>query len=120
MCRGRQLQDGRVLACAQTREQHHLPIREFQCIVMDCRDVHVNLPEPRETLINFLGRENAEAENRIAFNVLVERNFGAGQQADRNIWLANSSKPRVMELRNLVVTSLSSILAGRVATKCRL
>src|SRR6516162_4439228 len=31
-----------------------------------------------------------------------------------------AAKPRVMELLNLVVTSLSSILAGRVATWCRL
>jgi hypothetical protein len=41
------------------------------------RRCHVDLPEAREPLFNFLVRENAIAEQRLAFDVLVERNLGA-------------------------------------------
>ena len=74
---GRQLQYGRVLALAEPREQHHLAIREFQCIVMARGDFHVDLPETREPLPNFLVWENAAQSQ--AFDILVEGNFGAGQ-----------------------------------------
>ena len=43
---------------------------------------------------------------------------GIRQTATRGLSMA--AKPRVMELWNFVVTSLSSIFAGRVATWCRL
>jgi hypothetical protein len=39
--------------------------------------VHVDLPEAREPLSDFLVRENAETERRLAFDILVERNLGA-------------------------------------------
>jgi len=39
--------------------------------------VHVDLPEARKMLSDFLVRENADAERRLAFDILVERNFGA-------------------------------------------
>src|SRR5262249_21099808 len=41
----RQLQHGRALTLAQARDQHHLPVREFQRIVMGHGVVHVDLPE---------------------------------------------------------------------------
>ena len=80
-----QLQHGRGLALAQAREKHHLPVREFQRIVMDHGVVHVDLPESREPLCNFLVRENADAERRLAFDVLVERNLRARLQTDGNM-----------------------------------
>jgi len=49
--------------------------------------VHVDLPEARELLSDLLVRENADAERRLAFDILVERNFGARQQTDRNMRL---------------------------------
>ena len=46
----------------------------------------------------------------------------AGIQSAQTATLGSptAAKPRVMELLNLVVTSLSSILAGLVPTACRL
>jgi hypothetical protein len=49
--------------------------------------VHVDLPEARELLSDLLVRENADAERRLAFDILVERNLGARQQTDRNMRL---------------------------------
>ena len=108
-----------TLAHTQAREQHHMPVREFQRVVMGHGVVHVDLPEAREPLSDFLARENAEAERRLAFDILVERNLGARQQTDRNMRFSDRAKPRVMELLNLVVTSLSSIWAGRFAPELR-
>ena len=82
--------------------------------------VRVDLSEARELLSDFLVRENANAEPWFALYVLVERNLGARQQTDPTCGSPTAAKPRVMELLNLVVTSLSSIWAGRVATLCKL
>jgi hypothetical protein len=87
-----QLQHRGTLAHTQAREQHHLPVRELKSIVMDHRVIHVDLPETREPLFNFLVRENADAERRLALDVLVERNLGARQQTDRNMRLPDRGK----------------------------
>ena len=84
---GGQLQHCGTLALAQAREQHHLAVREFHSIVMGHGVVHVDLPEACEPLSDLLVRENADAERRLAFDILVERNLGAGQQTDRNMRL---------------------------------
>ena len=82
--------------------------------------VHIDLPEAREPLPDLLVRQDADAERRLAFDTLVECDLGTGQQADRNVRLPDRTNPRVIELWNFVATSLSSILAGRFATWCRL
>ena len=87
---------------------------------MDHSVLHVDLPEAREPLSDFLVGEDADAKYRLALDILVERNLRARQQTDCNMRLPNRGKPRVIELLNLVVTSLSSIWAGRVATLCKL
>src|SRR6516165_5855595 len=89
----RQLQHRRALTLAQARDQYHLPIREFQRIVMGHGVVEVDLPEAHEPLPDLLVWQNAEAKRRLAFDILIERKFGAGQQADRNIRLANRCEP---------------------------
>src|SRR6516165_12108409 len=90
MCSGGQLQYRCALAVAEAREQHQLSIREFQRIVMARGDIHVDLPEASEPLLNFPARE--KPTQSLAFDILVERDFRAGQQADRDIWLADGSK----------------------------
>jgi hypothetical protein len=55
--------------------------------------VHVDLPEARKMLSDFLVRENADAERRLAFDILVKRNFGARQQTDRNMRLPDRGEP---------------------------
>src|SRR6516164_507234 len=89
----RQLQHRRALTLAQARDQYHLPIREFQRIVMGHGVVYVDLPEAREPLPDLLVWQNADAERRLAFDILIERDFGTRQQADRNIRLANRCEP---------------------------
>ena len=84
---GGQLQHCGALALAQAREQHDLPVRKLQRIVMGHGVVHVDLPEARKMLSDFLVRKNADAERRLAFDILVERNFGARQETDRNMRL---------------------------------
>ena len=120
MCGNRQLQHRRALAFAKAREQHHLSVRKFQRIVMGCHVVHVDLPEAREPLPDLLVWQNTDAERRLALDILIERNFGTRQQADRNIRLADRRETARDELENLVTTRLSSTLAGRLATWCRL
>src|SRR5215470_14316981 len=92
MCGDGQLQHGRTLTLAQARDQHHLPVRKFQRIVMGHGVVYVDLPEACESLPDLLVWQNAGAKRRLAFDILVERNFGAGQQADRNTRFAGRRK----------------------------
>ena len=63
---GRQLQHGGALALAQARNQHHLSVRKLQRIMMGHGVVRVDLSEARELLSDFLVRENANAEPRLA------------------------------------------------------
>src|SRR5262245_2278999 len=54
MCADRQLQHRRALALAKAREQHYLPVWEFQRVVMGHRVILVDLPEPRKPLPDLL------------------------------------------------------------------
>ena len=109
-----------MLALAQAREEHHLPVRKFERVVMGHGIIGVDLPEAGKALPDLLVRQDTDAEGRLAFHILVKSELGAGQQAHRDVRFADRRKPRVMELVNFVVTSLSSSLAGRVATWCKL
>src|SRR6516225_11407689 len=88
----RQLQYRRVLALDQARKQYHLSVGKFQCIMMCYGIVRIDLPEAREPLSDFLVRENANAERWFAFDILVERNFGTRQQANRDMQFADGGK----------------------------
>src|SRR6266404_1198338 len=64
--------------------------------------VHIDLPEAREPLPDFLVRQNTDAERRLTFDILVECDLGTGQQADRNVRLSDrreSASNRVVEFR---------------------
>src|SRR5437899_11408485 len=79
-----------------------LPVGKFQRIVMGHRVVHINLPEAREPLPDFLVRQNTDAERRLTFDILVECDLGTRQQADRNVRLPDRRKTtgnRVVEFR---------------------
>jgi hypothetical protein len=47
--------------------------------------VHLDLPEARKPLSDFLVAENADVEQRLTFDILIERNLGARHQTDRNL-----------------------------------
>src|SRR6266540_1721851 len=64
--------------------------------------VHIDLPEARKPLPDFLIREDTDAEQRLAFDILVECDLGTGQQANRNVRLSDRCKTsgnRVVEFR---------------------
>jgi hypothetical protein len=88
----RQLQHRRVLALDQPREQYHLSVGKFQRIMMDHGTIRIDLPEAREPLSDFLVWENANAERWFVFDVVVERDLGARQQANRDMRLADGSE----------------------------
>ena len=107
-----------MLAFGQTREQHQLPVREFQGIVMGCSVVHIDLPEAGEPTSDFFGWQDAQCP--LTHDILVKRNSVPGSTQTATSGSPTAANPRVTELLNFVVTSLSSILAGRLATWCRL
>jgi hypothetical protein len=88
----RQLQYRRLLALDQPRKQYHLSVGKFQCIMMGHGIIRIDLPEARKPLSDFLVREDANSEWWFAFDILVERNFGARQQANRDMRFADGGK----------------------------
>ena len=52
--------------------------------------LRVDLPEACKTLAYFLVWKNSTEP--LAFDILVKRNFGAGQQADRHVWFPDDSE----------------------------
>jgi hypothetical protein len=77
--RSRQLQHGCVLAFAQPGEQHDLPVRELQRIVMKAWLAHVDLPELRHflpELPEFHTRE--KSKKALVLDFRFERDLRAG------------------------------------------
>src|SRR3954452_9681474 len=69
---------------------------------MDRGVVHIDLPEAREPLSDFLVPQDTDAERRLTFGILVECDLGTGKQADRKGWLSDRRKTtgnRVVEFR---------------------
>jgi hypothetical protein len=118
--RGWQLQYGRALIFAQTCEQDHLSIREFKRIVVRHGVVQIDLPKAPEPPGDLLVRQNVDAEQRLAFDVLLKRDLGAGKQTHRYERLADRGETAGDEPLNFVTISLSSIFGGLDATWCRL
>jgi hypothetical protein len=87
---GRQLQYGRVLTFAQSRQQHDLPVRKFQRVVMCVRFIELDLTELGRAPLDFALWQNAE--EIVVFDVVLEYQFGAGPQAHRYVGFSNSGK----------------------------
>src|SRR5713101_4161516 len=75
-----QLQYCRMLTCAKMREQHDLPIGEFEGIMVRTWIVQVDLPEPRH-LVEYLPLtllEKAQLKSRnLALDLAFKHNLGA-------------------------------------------
>jgi len=68
---------------------------------MDRSVLHVNLPEAREPLSDFLVGEDPDAKHGLTLDILVERNLRARQQTDCDMRLPNRGKAacdRIAEL----------------------
>src|ERR1700730_14733369 len=85
--RGRQLQNGRLLTFAQPGQEHDLPIRKFECIVVCVRTIRADLTESGDLSPKIPLAE--ERNNRVGFNLPIEGDFGAGEQADGRVWLSD-------------------------------
>ncbi len=83
LCRNRQLQHRGGLASDQLRELQNLPIWEFQRIVLNVRIVHIDLPKACDLVIHTGFAK--KAEGAVVADIVVEGQFGSGQQADRHI-----------------------------------
>jgi hypothetical protein len=55
------LQYGRALTGDQPRDHHDLAVREFECIVVDVRVVHVDLPESGNLVVHARSAEQGES-----------------------------------------------------------
>jgi hypothetical protein len=81
--RDRQLQHRSGLASDQLRELQNLPIWEFQRVVLNVRIIHIDLPEACHLVANTgLAKQ---AERTVVPDVVIERQFRSGQQANRDL-----------------------------------
>ena len=70
-----------MLAFDQARHQHHAAIRELERVVVNVRRFRVDLAEARDPRRHSVA---AAAQDVIEFDIALERELGAGPQADRN------------------------------------
>src|SRR5216683_314738 len=96
----RHLEHGGMLAVAQRREQHDLPVRKPQCVMMHAGLIHVDLAETCDPLSDLLGWEDRD-DGGLAFDGVVEGKLGARQKAHGNARFSNGGESacnRVVEL----------------------
>src|SRR5689334_18264396 len=72
------------------RDQNRLPAGKLQRVVMCIWMVQVDLPEAGHRLAGFPAR--LEPKHRIAFDVLLERDFGARHKAYRDAGFSDRGK----------------------------
>ena len=71
----RQLQYGRALTGDQPRDHHDLAAREFECVVMQVRVVHVDLPESGNFVVH--ARPAEQAESALVLDIFFKSQFRA-------------------------------------------
>ena len=71
----RQLQYGRALTGDQSRDHHDLAAREFECVVMQVRVVHVDLPELGNFVVH--ARSAEQAESALVLDIFFKSQFRA-------------------------------------------
>jgi hypothetical protein len=69
------LQYGRALTGNQPRDHHDLAVREFECIVVDVRVVHVDLPESGNLVVH--ARSTEQAECALVLDIFFKSQFRA-------------------------------------------
>src|SRR5262252_6827545 len=83
LCCDRQLQHRGGLAGGQLIDLQNLPIWKFQRIVLNVRIVQIDLPKACDLVIHTgLAKK---AEGAFISDIVVEGEFGPGQQADRHL-----------------------------------
>jgi hypothetical protein len=91
----RQLQNRSMLAEAEVGEQHDPAVGKLDGVVVGAGVIHVDLPEASYPMRDHPGLLIEEAQKKsglLALDVAVERELGAGKQADGYVRLADSRK----------------------------
>jgi hypothetical protein len=83
VCGRRQLQHSCALAFAETGQQHDMPSGELKGIMVNVGLIHINLAETGDPFPDL--PDGKETERRFAFDILLKRELGAGEQAHRHI-----------------------------------
>ena len=107
-----------MLTFAQVVHTHDLPIRELQRIVMHTRLVRIDLSETSDLAGSLRVAQQTPATRVL--DIVFESDLCPWEQAHSHMGSPTAAKPRVIELLNVVETNLSSSLAGRDLTLCRL
>jgi hypothetical protein len=84
------LQNRGGLAGDQPSDLDDLPVREFNCVVVDARIAHVHLPKPCDFVMD--SRFSEEAESALVLDLMVERQLRARKQADCHLGFADSGE----------------------------
>src|SRR6516225_8381260 len=91
----RELQDGRILTCAQMREQDHLAVRKLERIMVRALVLRVDLSEARDLVSDRLPSPPEEGQleaGRLALDLAIKADLRAGKQTHRHIGLTDRRK----------------------------
>src|SRR5262249_14116100 len=88
----RQLQHRRVLPFGQVCQQHDLPIRKFEGVVVRTWIVHVDLPKAGDPVSDGLLPEDQLKSGWNALDLLVERDLGPRQEAHGHLGVADGAE----------------------------
>jgi hypothetical protein len=103
---GRQLENGRMLTLFQERQQHDLPIWEFQRIMMVHRVVLIDLPEDCGLVVDSVLTPRPQT---YAPNFICERQLRSGQYANRHariFWRREACRPGIELTGSQLVANL--------------
>ncbi len=109
-----------MLARPQPRDKHGPPVGKLQRVMMGIGVAQVDLPKPGHIGPKLAPAWQQAAEDMVEFGFPIEHHLRAWNMQTATAGSPRAAKPRVDELMNEVVTSLSAILAGRDAVACRL
>src|SRR6266849_3575231 len=99
---GRQLQHNCMLPLAQPGDEHNLPVRELECVVMHVRLILADLPEARHFLFDLFPELQIREKTMLVFDLFLERDLRAGKEAHGYVWFSDRGKTasdRVAEFR---------------------
>src|SRR5262249_62396648 len=78
---GRQLQHNCMLPLAQSGDEHNLPVRELERVVMYVRLILIDLPEARDFLPNLFRQLQIREETVLVVDLSLEHDLRARKDA---------------------------------------
>jgi hypothetical protein len=105
---GRQLKHRGGLASDQPGNFHNQAVRKFECIVMDVRIFHINLPKLRDPVIYTPAPE--KVQDAFVLDVIVKHQLRAWKEADGHLGFADGGEPSGDRFRKIRCYQLISDL----------